>query len=97
MESLLGGSSRKSNREHVLRQTGALRHIPLLHCKEPIPKIGNIASQERNCATTVPISTFMCLSDLYISTIDLPILLQEKCGPILGIYKSLTDTCRVVL
>ncbi len=24
--------------------------------------------------------------------IDLPILLQEICGPILGIYKSLTDT-----
>jgi hypothetical protein len=25
-------------------------------------------------------------SDLYIPTIDLPILLQEICGPILGIY-----------
>ncbi len=32
------------------------------------------------------------VSDLYIPTIDLPILLQEICGPILGIYKSLTDT-----
>ncbi len=32
-------------------------------------------------------------SDLYIPTIDLPpILLQEICGPILGIYKSLTYT-----
>jgi hypothetical protein len=31
------------------------------------------------------------VSDLYIPTIDLPILLHEKCGPILGIYKSLTD------
>jgi hypothetical protein len=29
---------------------------------------------------------------LYIPTIDLPILLQEVCGPILGIYRSLTDT-----
>ncbi len=38
------------------------------------------------------ISTFMCLSDLYIPMIGLPILLQEICGPILGIYKSLTDT-----
>ncbi len=28
----------------------------------------------------------------YIPTIDLPILLQELCGPILGKYKSLTDT-----
>ncbi len=32
------------------------------------------------------------VSDLYISTIDLLILLQEICGPILGIYKSLNDT-----
>jgi hypothetical protein len=27
------------------------------------------------------------VSDLYIPTMDLPILLQEICGPILGIYK----------
>jgi hypothetical protein len=32
------------------------------------------------------------VSDLYILTIDLPILLQEICGPILEIYKLLTDT-----
>jgi hypothetical protein len=33
------------------------------------------------------------VSDLYTLTIDLPVLLQEICGPtILGIYKSLTDT-----
>jgi hypothetical protein len=32
------------------------------------------------------------VSDLYFPTIDLPILLQEICGPILGIYKSNTDT-----
>jgi hypothetical protein len=32
------------------------------------------------------------VSDLDIPTIDLPILLQEICGPTLGIYKSLTDT-----
>jgi hypothetical protein len=29
---------------------------------------------------------------MYIPTIDLPILLQEICGPIQGIYKWLTDT-----
>jgi hypothetical protein len=33
------------------------------------------------------------VSDLYIPTIDLPILLEEICRPILGLYKSLTDTC----
>ncbi len=31
------------------------------------------------------------VSDLDIPTIDLPILLQEICGPILGIYKLLPD------
>jgi hypothetical protein len=31
-------------------------------------------------------------TDLYFPTIDLPILLQEICGPTLGMYKSLTDT-----
>jgi hypothetical protein len=34
------------------------------------------------------------LSDLYIPTIGLRILLHRKiCGAILGIYKSLTETC----
>jgi hypothetical protein len=32
------------------------------------------------------------VSELYIPTIELPFLLEEICGPILGIYKSLTDT-----
>jgi hypothetical protein len=37
----------------------------------------------------MPVTSTSCLSvsDLYITTIDLPILLQEKCGLILGIYK----------
>ncbi len=30
--------------------------------------------------------------ELYIPTMCLPFLLEEICGPILGIYKSLTDT-----
>ncbi len=32
------------------------------------------------------------MSDLYIPTISLPILLEQICRPILGLYKSLTDT-----
>ncbi len=36
--------------------------------------------------------THISVRDLYISRVGLPILLQEICGPILGIYKSLTET-----
>jgi hypothetical protein len=44
---------------------------------------------ERNCAATVPISTIhMYVYDLYIPPIDLPILLWEICGPILGIINA---------
>jgi hypothetical protein len=32
------------------------------------------------------------VSELYIPTIGLPILLEEMCRLILGLYKSLTDT-----
>jgi hypothetical protein len=32
------------------------------------------------------------VSELYIPTMELAFLLEEICGPILGIYKSLTDT-----
>jgi hypothetical protein len=60
---------------------------------EVIPKICQKIPQKRNCVATVPISTLhVSVSDLYIPTTILPILLQEICGPILGINKSLTDT-----
>jgi hypothetical protein len=32
------------------------------------------------------------VSELFIPTLGLPFLLEEICGPVLGIYKSLTDT-----
>jgi hypothetical protein len=32
------------------------------------------------------------VSELYIPSMGLPFLLEEICGPILGIYKSLADT-----
>ncbi len=36
--------------------------------------------------------TYISVRDLYISRTGLPILCREICGPILEIYKSLTDT-----
>jgi hypothetical protein len=65
-------------------------------------KIGNCAvkTQYRKFETNIPRKGIarpnfhiqVSVSDLYIPTIGLPILLHEKCGPILEIYKSPTDT-----
>ncbi len=61
-----------------------------VHCKDTIPKIRNKYSQKRNCASLSPnFHIHVSVSDLNISTMGLPILLQG--GPILGIYESLTD------
>ncbi len=63
------------------------------HCKEPLPKIGGKIFPEKELrGHSHNFHIHVSVSDLYIPTINLPILLQIKCGPILGIYKSLTDT-----
>ncbi len=56
-----------------------------------IPKIRNKYSQKRNCVASVPVSTFTCLWAINIFS---PSVCLFCCGPILGIYKSLTDTWR---
>jgi hypothetical protein len=59
-----------------------------LHCKEPIPISKQIfLFWELRCYSP-NFHIYLSVSDLYIPGIDLPILLQEICGPILGIYIS---------
>jgi hypothetical protein len=66
-----------------------------LHCKDKIPKFifRNKHSQKRNIGGLSPnFHIHGSVSDLYIPTISLPLLLEEIYRPILGIYKSLIDT-----
>jgi hypothetical protein len=64
-----------------------------VHCNDRIPKIRNKYSQKSNRTASVPISTFTCLWAIYIFPRSVCLFCCRKiCGPIQGIYKSLTDT-----
>ncbi len=64
-----------------------------MHCKDKIPKISKQIFPEKEYRGLSPnFHIHASVSHLYISTIGLLILLEEICKPILGLYKSLTDT-----
>ncbi len=66
---------------------------PYLHCKERMPKNSKQIFPEMKLHCLGPNSYIhVFVRDLYIPKIGLPILLQEKGGPIGGIYKLLTET-----
>jgi hypothetical protein len=60
-----------------------------VHCREKMPKIGK-EKEYRGFSPNFHIH--VSVSKLYIPMMELPFLLEEICGAILGIYKSLTDT-----
>jgi hypothetical protein len=81
---------------HTERKYQFAKTFPCMNCKETIPKIITKYSLKKELRCLSPnFHIHVSASDLYIPTIDLPILLQEICGPILGIYinRSQTDVC----
>ncbi len=67
--------------------------ISFMHCKRQNTEISKKIFPEKEYRGLSPnFLIHASVSDLYIPTMGLPILLEEICGPILGLYKSLTDT-----
>jgi len=66
------------------------------HCKDTIPKIRNKCFQNRNCAVSVPISTFMCLWAINTYTVYPRSVCLFCCrkiwGPILETYINRAQT-----
>ncbi len=51
-----------------------------------------IFPEKEYCSLSLNFHIYVSVSELCILTMGLPFLLKEICGPMLGIYKSLTDT-----
>jgi hypothetical protein len=69
-----------------------MRGMEPLHCKEPIPYSKQVFPEKELRGYSPNFHIHLSVSDLYIPMIDLPFCCRKYvCGPILGIYKSLTD------
>jgi hypothetical protein len=67
-----------------------MRYLPL---KEKMPEnLKQIFPEKEYWGLSPNFHIHVSVSELYIPTMGLPFLLEEICGPILGKYKSLTDT-----
>ncbi len=72
--------------------TANIVHLRPCTAKNQYPNLKQIFLEKELRGHSPNFHIHVFVSDLYIPTIDLLILLHEICGPILGIYKSLTDT-----
>ncbi len=72
--------------------THRIRDWKQVHCKNQYWKLEINIPRKGIARPQSQFHIHVSVSDLYILTIDLRILLQEIRGPTLGIYKSLTDT-----
>ncbi len=80
----------------AIRHTSNEEPVKIQHkCRVPIyvfPEIKLFFPKQNYNLLPKNSYTQLSLRDFYISRISLPILLQEICGLIMGIYKFLTNT-----
>jgi hypothetical protein len=75
-----GGTTKEtSDKEHALQRQNA-------------ENLKQILPEKEYWGLSPNFHIHVSVSELYIPTMGLPFLLEEMCGPLLGIYKSLTDT-----
>jgi hypothetical protein len=65
--------------------------VPALQ-RQNAENLKQIFPEKEYCGINPNFHIHVSVSELYIPTMGLPFLLEEICGPMLGIYKSLTDT-----
>ncbi len=92
---VLGLRQTKTNQD-IFRETADWQNfltVTGMHCKDTMRKIRKKYSQKRNCAATVTIPTFMFLWAFYIFPRSVCLFCCRKIGgPMVRIYRSLTDT-----